>query len=181
MVKQDGTKTRARLAFVAQTFVQRADSPRLRPERRDAKHNQNCSDPTTRSILSLLSPRRSSSRRSCDDQYKSDRRWSNTAIRLRTDLMTSSEISAWISSSRSIDAAETIAPFGSIIADVPQKVTPSSVPTRFARLNLSISQLVNASPAVKHGRSSSGAAVTRCVLRYLPTTLPCTSMNTCAL
>src|SRR6266496_3670375 len=73
MVKQDGTKTRARLAFVAQTFVQRADSPRLRPERRDAKHNQNCSDPTTRSILSLLSPRRSSSRRSCDDQYKSDR------------------------------------------------------------------------------------------------------------
>ena len=46
--------------------------------------------------------------------------------------MTSSEISAWISSSRSTEAAATIAPYGSIMAEVPQKVTPSSVPATFA-------------------------------------------------
>ena len=36
--------------------------------------------------------------------------------------------------SRSTEPAATMAPYGSTIADVPQNVTPSSVPTRFARM-----------------------------------------------
>ena len=34
------------LSLLAQTFVQRTDSACLRPERRDAKHHQNCPDPS---------------------------------------------------------------------------------------------------------------------------------------
>src|SRR5437762_8412796 len=42
-------------------------------------------------------------------------------------------------------------------------------------------QLTNASPAVKTGRSSNGAAVTKCVLRYLARIFPPASMKTCPL
>src|SRR2546423_13627588 len=65
--------------------------------------------------------------------YNSGLRCSKTPILSRTDLTTSSEISATIISSRSSEADASRTPDGSMMADRPQQVTPASTPARFAR------------------------------------------------